>query len=71
MATTTTIQLTTIPQTTRATSVTGSSSGSATGTAGNYEILLNEIKQTIDKNDRLFQQIQQANYPNAGQYTSD
>lgn len=69
MATTTTIQQTTIPQTTRSTTA-GSSSGSATG-SGNYEILINEIKQTIDKNDRLFQQIQQANYPNAGQYTSD
>lgn len=72
--TTTTIQETTIPQTTRslnATSAATSGSGTATGTSGNYEILLNEIKQTIDKNDRLFQQIQQANYPNAGQYTSD
>ena len=77
MATTTTLRQTTIPQTTRTTnnttssSATGSASGSASGSTGNYEILLNEIKQTIDKNDRLFQQIQQANYPNAGQYTSD
>jgi hypothetical protein len=36
-----------------------------------YQILLNSIKNTIDKNDRLFQQIQQANYPNAGKYSSD
>jgi hypothetical protein len=71
MATTTTIQQTITPQTTRIISGTSNSAGSATGTAHNYEILLNEIKQTIDKNDRLFQQIQQANYPNAGQYTSD
>jgi hypothetical protein len=76
MATITTRSQTTIPQTTiplASDSVSGgaSVSGSATSTAGNYEILLNEIKQTIDKNDRLFQQIQQANYPNAGQYTSD
>jgi hypothetical protein len=36
-----------------------------------YQNLLTAIKNTIDKNDRLFQQIQQANYPNAGNYTSD
>lgn len=36
-----------------------------------YQNLLTEIKNTIDKNDRLFQQIQQANYPNAGNYQSD
>lgn len=42
----------------------------ATSTS-DYQNLLTEIKNTIDKNDRLFQQIQQANYPNAGNYTSD
>jgi len=41
--------------------------------AGNsdYQNLIQEIKNTIDKNDRLFQQIQMANYPNAGNYSSD
>lgn len=42
----------------------------ATG-SGDYQNLLTAIKNTIEKNDRLFQQIQQANYPNAGNYTSD
>lgn len=36
-----------------------------------YQNLLYDIKNTIDKNDALFKQIQQSNYPNAGQYTSD
>ena len=36
-----------------------------------YQSLIQDIKTTIDKNDNLFQQIQQANYPNAGNYTSD
>lgn len=39
--------------------------------SSDYQNLLNAIKNTIDKNDRLFQQIQQANYPYAGNYTSD
>ena len=43
---------------------------SATGST-DYQNLLTEIKNTIDKNDKLFQQIQQANYPNAGNYQSD
>ena len=42
----------------------------ATG-SNEYQILLNEIKNTIDRNDTLFKQIQQANYPNAGTYASD
>jgi len=42
----------------------------ATGSA-EYQKLLVEIKNTIDKNDRLFQQIQRINYPNAGNYSSD
>lgn len=42
----------------------------ATGSA-DYQILLTEVKNTIDKNDRLFQQIQKVNYPNAGSYSSD
>jgi len=42
----------------------------ATGSR-DYQNLLSEIKNTIDKNDQLFQQIQQANYPNAGNYQSD
>lgn len=36
-----------------------------------YENLVNEIKNTIQKNNTLFQQIQQSNYPNAGNYQSD
>ena len=36
-----------------------------------YQLLLGEIKATIDKNDTLFKQIQQTNYPNAGSYSSD
>ena len=43
----------------------------AASVSSDYQNLLNEIKNTIDKNDRLFQQIQQANYPNAGNYASD
>ena len=36
-----------------------------------YTALMTEIQVTIDKNDTLFKQIQQTNYPNAGSYTSD
>jgi hypothetical protein len=36
-----------------------------------YEILLSDIKKTIDKNDELFKLIQKANYPDAGAYSSD
>jgi hypothetical protein len=36
-----------------------------------YQKLMTEIQTTIDKNDALFKQIQQSNYPNAGAYTSD
>jgi hypothetical protein len=36
-----------------------------------YKLLLGEIQATIDKNDTLFKQIQQTNYPNAGSYSSD
>ena len=36
-----------------------------------YQTLINEIKTTIDKNDLLFKQIEQSNYPNAGSYKSD
>ena len=39
--------------------------------ASDYTTLMNEIKATIDKNDTLFKQIQQSNYPNAGSYSSD
>tara|TARA_B110000305_G_C19233967_1_gene536583 strand:+ start:93 stop:842 length:750 start_codon:yes stop_codon:yes gene_type:complete len=35
-----------------------------------YEILLSDIKKTIDKNDELFKLIQKANYPDAGSYSS-
>jgi hypothetical protein len=50
---------------------TTTSSLSAIDTSSSYQTLLLEIKNTIDKNDQLFQQIQQANYPNAGNYQSD
>ena len=33
-----------------------------------YTSLMSEIQATIDKNDALFKQIQQSNYPNAGSY---
>ena len=49
---------------------TGGSAGGAP-TMLDYQLLLGEIKSTIDKNDSLFKQIQQSNYPNAGSYTSD
>lgn len=52
---------------TTAATVSLSSPGGSTG----YQALLAEIKKTIEKNDQLFQQIQQANYPNAGNYQSD
>lgn len=39
--------------------------------SSDYKTLMTEIKTTIDKNDLLFSQIQQSNYPNAGSYTSD
>jgi len=46
------------------------SSNSLTSTS-DYSALLSEIQTTIDKNDALFKQIQESNYPNAGSYTSD
>ena len=52
-------------------SVNNSRMGSTVETSVDYNTLLLEIKNTIDKNDKLFQQIQQANYPNAGAYQSD
>ena len=42
-----------------------------TAGSSDYQSLINEIKTTIDKNDSLFKQIQQTNYPNAGSYKSD
>lgn len=50
---------------------TPTSAPSALDVSSSYQNLLLEIKNTIDKNDQLFQQIQQANYPNAGNYQSD
>ena len=52
-------------------SVNNSRMCSTVETSVDYNTLLLEIKNTIDKNDKLFQQIQQANYPNAGAYQSD
>lgn len=43
----------------------------ASGASSDYQTLLFEIKTTINKNDNLFKQIQQSNYPNAGSYSSD
>jgi hypothetical protein len=53
------------------TSTTQPQTGLASGGISDYQILMTEIKTTIDKNDALFKQIQQSNYPNAGSYTSD
>jgi hypothetical protein len=36
-----------------------------------YQKLIEEIQNTISKNDQLFKQIQESNYPNAGSYQSD
>ena len=36
-----------------------------------YTALMSEIQTTIDKNDAIFKQIQESNYPNAGSYKSD
>ena len=44
---------------------------SSNESASDYTALMSEIQTTIDKNDALFKQIQQSNYPNAGTYTSD
>ena len=49
---------------------TPSTSNDLSSTA-DYSALMSEIQSTIDKNDALFKQIQQSNYPNAGSYTSD
>jgi len=48
-----------------------SASASAIANSADYQTLMNEIKTTINKNDLLFKQIQQSNYPNAGSYSSD
>jgi hypothetical protein len=77
--TTTTIPFTTVPTTTIPTGIstttTRSSSNISYSSNSNlnmdYENLVNEIKNTIEKNNTLFQQIQQSNYPNAGNYQSD
>ena len=49
------------------------STGQSTAIAGSadYQILMSEIQQTINKNDLLFKQIQKSNYPDAGTYSSD
>jgi hypothetical protein len=36
-----------------------------------YQTLMKDIKASIDKNDKLFNAIQQSNYPDAGTYSSD
>jgi hypothetical protein len=36
-----------------------------------YQTLMTDIKASIDKNDKLFNTIQESNYPDAGKYTSD
>lgn len=56
--------------TTPSTTANASASASASPSS-DYQTLLAEIKNTIDRNDQLFQQIQLANYPNAGNYQSD
>jgi hypothetical protein len=57
--------ITTIPK------VTGNNTSTNSNVNASYDSLLLEIKNTIDRNDQLFQQIQKSNYPNAGNYQSD
>jgi len=59
------------PQITSYQNASSSSTSTTISTNSDYQTLLSEIKNTIDKNDLLFKQIEQANYPNAGSYTSD
>lgn len=40
-------------------------------TTTDYQLLMQEIKNTIDKTDAVFKEIQKSNYPDAGNYTSD
>jgi len=47
------------------------SSSEQLASTSDYSALMSEIQSTIDKNDALFKQIQESNYPNAGSYTSD
>ena len=39
--------------------------------SSDYQVIMNEIKKSIDKNDAFFKLIQKSNYPNAGTYASD
>jgi hypothetical protein len=41
------------------------------GNSSDYQNLIQEIQQTIQKTDTIFKQIQESNYPNAGRYQSD
>jgi hypothetical protein len=50
---------------------TGSGASDSITNSADYQTLMTSIKSTIDKNDLLFKQIQQSNYPDAGKYTSD
>ena len=42
----------------------------ASGSNSDYQTLMTEIQTTIKKNDELFNQIQQSNYPNASSYSN-
>lgn len=53
------------------TTPTGSGISDSIANSDDYQTLMSSIKSTIDKNDLLFRQIQQSNYPDAGTYTSD
>ena len=55
-----------------ATSTPTGAAGTGGGTSMNdYQLLLTDIKNTINNNNTLFKEIQQSNYPNAGSYASD
>ena len=41
------------------------------GSSPDYQTLMAEIKESIERNDKLFSTIQESNYPNAGKYKSD
>ena len=43
----------------------------AAASTNDYQLLMQEIKNTIDKTDAVFKDIQKSNYPDAGSYSSD
>lgn len=43
----------------------------AAASTNDYQLLMQEIKNTINKTDAVFKDIQKSNYPDAGSYSSD